>query len=150
MFDSVDVVVVTWMADEDECLAMRVKICRTSWTTRGDGRNTSRIILLFFLFLLSGRQQREGGEAAKPREGKSLIHSSFSGSSLSMWQWLLLLSFHLYFSGFLRRHSGTRGDRLSAHILKRKTLLAAFAPGWFGCGGGGRDTLGFARSNKVH
>jgi len=26
-------------------------------------------ILLFFLFLLSGRQQREGGKAAEPREG---------------------------------------------------------------------------------
>lgn len=36
-------VVVTWVADTDECLAIRVRICRTSWTTGGEGRNTSRM-----------------------------------------------------------------------------------------------------------
>lgn len=40
---AVAVAVVTCVADEEECLAIRVRMLRTSWTTRGDGRNTSRM-----------------------------------------------------------------------------------------------------------
>lgn len=33
----------TCVADEEECRAIRVRISRTSWTTRGEGRTTSRM-----------------------------------------------------------------------------------------------------------
>ena len=63
---------------------------------------------------------------------------------------LLLVSLHLHLLGSPRQRGGSGGAWLSAHVFKRTTLLAALAPGLFGWGGRERDTLGFARSNKLH